>query len=175
MATISEEELKSLREQASKAVDLESQNKVLMSKQEETDKVITEMQEAQDQARFAAAKDEIQSRLEDLVKAETILPAARDEFMLKWEDSDDAIKSIEMSVSMLEAAKPKAETPNQTEQSKSDSVEEDTRHPSEIVLSRVSQMRVAEPALDFSTAKQRVFAADQELARQYIESNGEVA
>jgi hypothetical protein len=126
--------------------------------------------EAETKAKFAKAKEDIITDLDELVKKQVITPAQREKFTAKYEEDDKAIEQLRATIDVLKDGAPKDFSKGDTGMESKPN--DEGKAPDQIVLSRVRKLRLDHPDLDFSVARQRVMEADPELAREYANMNG---
>lgn len=128
-------------------------------------------QDAEKITKFAKAKVDLTTRLDQLVKDKKILPAAREKFLADFTDDDAVIARLNYTVDALnQGGEVDVKKDEKAQGGKGD--EEISDNPGDQVHSEVMKYMSEHPDLSFTVCKNKVFKAQPKLARAYIDSNG---
>lgn len=132
---------------------------------------------AQTKAAFSTKKDALVVKLDNLVKGDLITPAQRDAFTAQIKDGDMAsIDVVQSTYDALTAGIDVTRFSTQEVGQKSLERVQSEGDPSQMLAEKVATFRTTPEGagLSFSAAKERVFAANPGLARDYIQMTGEI-
>lgn len=172
-------ELKELQAKLDASIALNEENKKTTAsfakKQAESDIEIAKFKadkEASDKKaesiKFEADKKEFETKLEDLVKSNSITPAQREQFTKDFETNKD---SVTYAVDSMVIGK-KDKGLDTDDKAKDKSNLEADMSPDAILLSRAKELMLKSNSLDFNACRKQVLRLDDQLARDYIDMNG---
>ncbi len=124
----------------------------------------------QDTAKFTTAKNDLQAKLDGLVKDGVIIPAQREKFMAGV--TKDNIESFNFSVSAIAEGSPKKTTHSDEQAAAGKGKTEDStgKLASDVLFSKAKKLAV-EKSITFSQAQRQVMEVEPDLAREYMLMN----
>jgi len=123
---------------------------------------------------FATAKTDLTTNLDALVKSQTITPAQREKFMADFKEDKGVIERLNFTLDVLSAGTEGTNGMDTNEHANNTINKDDEgKSPDEILMSRMKAVQEKDPKMSFSAARNLVMQADSELAKAYINMNGE--
>lgn len=144
------------------------------SEKDASDARLKQIEDDQKSTKVEAARVKFTTMLEDAVKAKDITPAQRESFakVLRLDDDDAVLSLKEEDVQALfGASDDKSRFNKDTGKGQDEDTGDDVG--SELAT-KAHQIMSGNPGMDFSKALNTAMLANPEMAREYIDSNGEV-